>query len=366
MRTEIDRNTTAGRDGFALAITLVFMLVLTATVVAALNQASAERSVLVDADAGLNALVRAETGLNRAIETWSRAGSAPADGETLNFDLDQAQAVVVLHRLRPEIGGTPPIYAITSRGVYTRRGRAGAPDAARTVARLAAWVEGEMDVEAGWVALNGLVKNGSSGTINGHDGCSAQTSLAGVAVPETPGYQQNGSGTPLEGSPPDTIIGATATEAAAHVDIDWLGIVSGDVLEPDYILENGSTWPTIPLDEWPIIYIDNPGERYQLNDSGRGTIVVRGDMELNGGRTWTGIVLIGGQLTVNGSATIEGAAVSGLNVKLGENPDASEAGDVANGDITVEYNSCHVASSLERFSELQVYDNTWTDSWATY
>lgn len=356
----------ARRDGFALAATLFFMLALTAVAMAALAQASDERSVLQDADAGLQALMRAESGLNRAVETWSRGAVAPADGDTLTFEMDEGYAEVVIHQLRPAAGADGPLYAVASRGVYTRRGRSAAPEAARTVAHLASWVEGEMDVEAGWVALNGLVKNGSSGVIDGNDRCSAAGPVAGTAVPVDPGYQQNGSGTPLAGDPAVSTIGATADEAADHVGIDWVGMVTGDVLEPDYVLANTSNWPVIAADEWPVIYIDNPGKTYQLNYSGQGTIVVRGDMELNGGRTWNGIVLIGGQLTVNGSSAIEGAAVSGLNVKLGEYPDPSEAGDVANGNITVRYHSCHVASALERFSQLRVYRNTWTDAWATY
>ena len=60
-----------------------------------------------------------------------------------------------------------------------------------------------------------------------------------------------------------------------------------------------------------------------------------------------------------GNASIEGAMVTGLNVKLGSNVWGSDAGPL----LHVQYHSCNVAQALARFAHLQLVSNAWTDSW---
>ena len=135
-------------------------------------------------------------------------------------------AYVVLHRIRPKIDATTPaLYAIRSTGVWKRPDWPGAPEARRTVARMAEWFDGTLDVKAGWQSLTGLRKNGNSGELSGVDACGMQAPVAGVAVPKNPGYI--GHTGPTQGSPPVDYTGDTPEEAANSVGIDWPAIISG-------------------------------------------------------------------------------------------------------------------------------------------
>jgi hypothetical protein len=93
--------------------------------------------------------------------------------------------------------------------------------------------------------------------------------------------------------------------------------------------------------------------------SGQGVLIITGDATLDLNFTWAGVVLIGGYAMIQGSSSIEGALVTGLNVKLGNNVGSSDAG----AQLHVQYHSCNVAFALARFAHLQLVANAWTDSW---
>ena len=74
-------------------------------------------------------------------------------------------------------------------------------------------------------------------------------------------------------------------------------------------------WPTAAqFNDWPVIRvngdIDVPGD-------GKGILIVTGNMTISGSKRWDGLVLVGGTLTSNGNNTIQGAIVTGLNIKVG-------------------------------------------------
>ena len=74
---------------------------------------------------------------------------------------------------------------------------------------------------------------------------------------------------------------------------------------------------------------------------------------------WAGVVLIGGYAMIQGNASIDGALVTGLNIKLGANVGNADAG----AQLHVQYHSCNLAAALARFAHLQLVANAWTDSW---
>src|SRR5690606_18407347 len=128
---------------------------------------------------------------------------------------------------------------------------------------------------------------------------------------------------PVEGGPPPIAEMGTQDEMADAVDIDWEGFINEDVIDFDITIGDdtwpNSTWFTDNPGKWPVIYIDNPGSTFDPGDmDGRGIVVVRGDLKLDGGDKWEGIVMVGGKITDNGTGAISGAVISGLNVKLGE------------------------------------------------
>ena len=91
--------------------------------------------------------------------------------------------------------------------------------------------------------------------------------------------------------------------------------------------------------------------------------MVRGDLTLSGSFSWEGLILVGGTLTSNGNQTIEGAIMTGLNVKLGLPVDVS---DVGNGNKTVRYNSCNVSDALQNLGSMRQVPNGWVDNWPAY
>jgi hypothetical protein len=84
---------------------------------------------------------------------------------------------------------------------------------------------------------------------------------------------------------------------------------------------------------------------------------------LGGSFTWDGVILIGGNLTSSGTQTIQGAVISGLNLKLGETVAVS---DLGSGSKTYRYNSCYVRNSLQAVGSLVAMKNGKIDNWPSY
>ncbi|MDZ7781342.1 MAG: hypothetical protein U5R14_15615 [Gemmatimonadota bacterium] len=348
---------TQSRAGFALPMAIFLLLVTTGAVMTTLAQTSTERRVSDSGATGERALVLAESGLARLDELGFDFASSVQDSARIT--MSDGFADVVMERVRAPTSTERAVFVVRARGVQTQGGWSDAPNAVRTVVRLGEWVEGTMQVHAGWTSLTGLRKNGNAGSLSGIDQCGVQSPVAGVAVPDSPGY--SGHSGPVSGSPPIKSIGSTPGNAAAQVHIDWAGIVDGSALEPDYVYPDDG-WPS-DFDDWPVIYVDNPGSGFSLPDSGRGTLIVRGDLTISGSRSWDGIVLVGGELTSNGNNRVRGATITGLNVKLGETPGES---DVGNGNKSYVYNSCNVQDAMQSQASLRILDNTWLDTWAQY
>jgi hypothetical protein len=213
-----------------------------------------------------------------------------------------------------------------------------------------------MDVYAGWTSLTGNQKNGNSGELSGIDNCGVKPNVAGVATP-TGQWSANGGFTP-QGTPGHQPMG-TQAQMAAVIDIDWAGIVGGTAITPTVTIPGGS-WPSsFPAGWWPVIFVNQAS--YSLPGTGRGTLIVTGDLTISGNKTWDGIILVGGAMTSNGNNTMHGAAVTGLNVKLGMTPASSDAG---NGNKDYQYDSCNVAAALSGFGSLRPLTNTWIDNWS--
>lgn len=356
------------RTGAALPLTLFVIVVLTMLSAGAFTMFGSERRVTDDHDAQLDAYTIARTGVERFIGSRGSLGftvTPPAAVESTSIALPGGYAEVVMRMVRPPVDSTVPgLYVLRSRGVRTMGGLPnGALMAERTVAQYTRYQYASLEVMSAWTAMAGLLKSGTSGTLSGADGCGKKPMVAGVAVPNAPGYVQNGGGAPVpDGAPPILDMGNT-TQTANAVEVDWAGIVNGYSIQPD-IEFPGGTWPSASdwadPDFWPVIRVNG---NFDLPTGGRGTIIVTGDMTIGGSRTWNGIVLVGGVLTSNGSNTVSGATISGLNIKLGI---AVPPSDVGNGTKTFVYNSCDVESAVNAFVGLVPYRNASVDNWPAY
>lgn len=349
-------------------MTLLIIVVLSALAAGAFTRIGSERRSIDNEESTLDAYNMARTGLDQFLADPTN-GPFAFDPTTFvgpdsgTMTMTGGYAKILVQRIRPAVGTTvSSLFVVRSRGVKTSSSVSGAPNAERTVALLASWQPGQMNVVSAWTSLTGLTKNGASGTLSGVDNCGSASAVAGVAVPNSPGYSQNGGSSVPNGSPNILNLG-TSAQAAAAVGIDWANILNGASMTPDVTLPGGS-WPssTTFSSSWPVIFVDQASD-FALPGDGRGTLVVKNNLTISGAKSWDGIILVGGTLTSNGANTVRGAVVTGLNIQLGQSVGVS---DVGNGTKTYRYDSCNVANAAARFAGLVPYRNTSVDNWATY
>jgi hypothetical protein len=358
------------RRGATLPLTVIVLAVMAVAVAISYARVSTERVISADSKAQFGAFAVAQSGLNRYLSNLNGkpAGLGPW-GANYN-DLPGGTARVDMVMLRESTSTLlPAVYVITSRGRYTaaRRYNSLTPSAERTVATYALWTPAPLDMNASVTSLSGLTLQGNSNNthLSGVDNCGAQTSIAGVAVPDG-GY--NGAAGPIDGSPDNAanFLGTPGVAGTAkdQVEIDWPGIVAwpNTSIMPDLVY-NGANWPA-DFSNWPIIRVNNhPGALLDLPSGGKGILIVTGDLTISGGKEWDGLIMVGGVLRSNGNNTVYGATITGLNVKLGE---AVPSADIANGAKTYQYDSCALARALGKIGSIQRVRNGWTDTWSSY
>lgn len=356
------------RRGATLPLSLLVLVLLGFSVAVAYARLSSERRITSDNQAQVNAFTVAQSGLARYMENVAaKPAASPAD--IVYNDLPGGTATVTVRMLRESTTTLlPAVYVITSRGTNTtaKRYSSAAAPAERTVATYALWEPTPFDLNGAVTSLAGINKQGTSGALDGNDHCTGaggnQPAIPGVAVPNG---SYTGQFSPINGNPDDvpSYLGtATPTGTAKdEVDIDWAGIVAGTKLPPNYTYP---TWPTAPqFANWPVVKANGD---LTLPSSGKGILIVTGDLRINGATPplqWDGLVLVGGVLDLNGNMAIYGAAISGLNVKLGTTVPTY---DIASGTKIIQYDSCNLNRALSKIGYLQRVRNGWTDTWSSY
>jgi hypothetical protein len=354
------------RDGVALVLALVLLVILSVTAAAALGMVGSERRAVEDQEAAAEAHALARSAYDQFIAnpTGLLASFTPTTftgPDSAHIVFSGGYAWVLVQRVRPSVAGSAPVFLIRSRAVRTSNRPAGTPLAERVFAQYAQYQDAELPALAAWTSLSGILKNGGTGTITGSDNCGSTTPIAGVATPNVPGYVQVGGSSVPTGSPPILNMGSQST-ANGMVGVDWITILNGIALSADVVMP-GSSWPSFSNSNyWPVIYVDQVSS-FALPGSGRGMLIVKNDMIINGGQQWDGLILVGGTVTSNGTNAVNGALVTGLNVLLGQVVPPSNLG---NGTKTYRYDSCNVESALKKFNGLAPLRNAGADNWASY
>ena len=341
--------------GFALPAVLLLLAGITVLATGGFLVANGDFRISQYHTAGSRAFHTADAALQDHLGTNRRGHN------TVSYSYASGKATVVGDTLL-DIGDGNMLYTITSSATHQPGGGGSAARSVRVVAMLSdAWFRASAAITAG----SGLHKNGNSGAIDGHDqatwsDCSAgpQSDIAGVAT--GPGlYTQNGAQPVPDGNPPvdDSQSGLRHLE---DLGLDWAGITSGSVIEPDFTLP-GDSWPdfsTIDPDWWPVIYLET---NYALDagHTGRGTIIAEHDLTMNGSFEWDGIILVGGVMTSDGKQTIEGTTITALNMLLGQTVGGSSVG---NGNKSFEFHSCWVRYAAQQFvGGLVPMPGTWSE-----
>lgn len=355
------------RRGFAIPTAVLVIMVLTIMVAGGFSIVSAERRSVADQKSQISAFRIAEQGLEVYLisrDSLITAGvlkcnpspcqHVPGAKDSVPLNVTGGVANVSLTMIRPPINNQSGLYVIRSKGTETANAYNGSPQAVRTVAQYVLWEPIPMQVLAGWTALSGIQKNGNAGTIGGIDLCGQEDTVAGVVVPMNPGYSGK-TGVAVGDPPIDTV-------TADSVHIDWNAIVNQGAITPSVTIPGGS-FPTAAqfadTSFYPIIRVNGD---FSLPTSGQGMLIVTGSFTISGSATWKGVLLVGGTITSNGNNGIQGATVSGLNVKLGiPVPPAT-----ANGTKSYNFNSCEVAKANKPAGALVTLRNTWVDNWVEY
>jgi Tfp pilus assembly protein PilX len=353
------------RRGFALPTAILVISVLTIMVAGGFSIVSAERRSVADQKSQISAFRIAEQGLEiflvrrdsllKNTPGYTKIPGQNGLADSARITVAGGYADVSLTQIRPPINNQSGVYVARSRGTETAGAYAGTPQGVRTVAQYVLWESAPMQVLAGWTALSGLQKNGNAGTIGGIDLCGQADTVAGVVVPVNPGY--TGKVTAVGDPPVDSV-------APDSVHIDWDGIVNHGAIEATITIPGGSfppasAWTANPS-YYPIIRVNQAS--FTLPNSGKGMIIATGHLTISGSDTWSGVLLVGGDITSNGNNGVQGATVSGLNVKLGTYVPSS----TANGTKTYNFNSCEVTRATSAAGALVTLRNTWVDNWVNY
>ena len=339
-------------------IVLVALVGLTALAAAGMVITETDLRASQNLESGANAFYAADAGLQEYLA--SRTGTSVD-----TFTYAAGVAIVVSEKVL-DLPNDRILYRIRSTSTYTP------PEggtASRTLNRLALFSAGSVVAKASFASGSGLLKNGGSGIISGVDYASSGNpncpnspagTIAGVAVPPG-GYTQSG-GSPVPDGAPAIYEAPSSLELLQSTGVPWNKMVNEGLIAPDYTVPPDS-WPnfgTLPADEWPVIYVKNDVTLAPGN-SGRGTIIARKNVTLNGSFDWQGLLLVGGYLTSNGYQTMEGATITGLNELLGE---VTPSSDLGNGNKVFKYHSCYLSlASKAAFGGLAEVPGSWAERW---
>jgi hypothetical protein len=370
-------NTLRIRRGFALPMTIMVIVVLTAALTSAFVATASETTTNTALRGQNRAFMVAQMGLERFLEAPDELSLCPTcdtlrttpSVDTFKRLVDGDSVYITVTRVRHQSSrAVPAVYFIQARGIDKRSrmsGRLSNVDAERSVGLYAQWNTNTMQVLSAWTSLTGLKKQGSSGLLSGIDQCGKEPTIAGTTVGKGD-MHYTGEPTWAEGSPAiDT--SKTAAQLAADMQIDWEQIIYGDVMPADITIPDqpfpSLAWFEADTSRWPVIRIKSAN--YALPNKGRGVLIVEGNFVISGSDMWDGIIMVGGKLTSNGNNTVAGATISGLNVLLPGNIPAStsEFDDaMAGGQKTYVYSSCKVARATKSLQSYKVLANTWADN----
>lgn len=354
-----------GEGGFALALVLLALVGMTTMAMAGYLRSNTDYKI----NQNHRAALRAFNVSDAARSHYMARGKLRSDTTTYNY----AQGVA-------DVWAEPLLAVDDSSTLYrlVSSSRHNSPEggiSTRMISSIVIHKAAGISVTAAITAPAGLLKNGTSGDVDGHDhatmgGCPVAVTedVAGLEVPpggfsQSGGGNGNGGGGGVPGFDGAPAIDSTKTALQMMTDlgIDWPGLLDGSFAQADYVVStdgypNFST--DIASDEWPMIIYDTAGPALGPEQSGRGTLVIPGDVTLNGSFAWDGLILIGGAFTSNGNQTIEGAVIAGLNVLLNQSPGTSEIG---NGNWTAHYHSCNVLNALKGVGWPVEEPHTWVE-----
>jgi hypothetical protein len=282
----------------------------------------------------------------------------------------------------------PPLWVVRSIGFDTVRAPAGQPNGQRAVAQFAQVQTADIPTLATMTAANGVqMINSDSNHQSYHDDnpisnvnarsdprCGAsrrrgrarpyQSDVA-AALLLPAGLYTSGPGPPPTG--PVVQLGSS-TAVMDSTRINWALLLGGQ-FTPDYVNELPPSGNRL----FETHYFTGDVSIEGGSQPRRGLLVAVGDVTLQDGAQWDGIIVAGGRLLADSSGTghhsyeytVRGMIVTGLNLSLGGYPVGPNR--ILRGNSRVlQWDWCLAHASITSLSYLVPIKNAWVDTWSTY
>lgn len=370
------------RRGVTLVTSLLLVMLLTISIIAAFTRISADRRTTLDSSGALDAYAIAQNGVDRYLT--GRTTEPTTFPDSTAVDVAGGRAAVVLRRIRQKTTNLPAMYLITSTGWSTQnRYDPRTPRATRRVAQVVQWSEAKLAGGAALTSLNGIDQQGQPATYDGRNGCSAgdaSTWKPGLQMLDASDFERSGNQNPPQifGSSGNTIVDmGNLQQALAALGFSWNTVLQSISNVPNVVnvppvnnTDNFNNYNFLnkSVKPWPVIVVDNQSAgTYTTNQAGHGILIVTGDFATSGNAFgWEGLVLVGGKMTVNGNSTWTGSVFAGLNNNDPNNPSVVMPDNLINGNKTFIYNSCAIADALNSFAGWSKLGNARADNVPTY
>lgn len=348
------------QGGFALLVSLIAIVGLTALATGGFLLANSERRVSTNHHDVVEAFYLANAGLN---DYLANQKGTPPPGPTAYgpYGYAAGSASVTVRQVSTAGGaGDAPIYVVESEGRYDPNDT-GDP-VTRTVRTVSLLDLAVLPTPpAAITSGGGARKNGASGLISGQDECGVDGDRPAIRVPEDEGFE--GKDDALEGSDPPVDSVADPFDFIPDGESWWNGLRDGTTVPHDYTVDSdNNSFPDLEGEsDMPVTYIDQDSYELGKNESGKGLLIVRGNATLKGNFEWDGMILVGGSLTDNGQGQVRGGVMTGLNVLRGEDVSADDLADTDRLDGTKKYlfNSCIVDQVQSSSAILAELPGTW-------
>lgn len=353
----------AEEDGYALAVSLVAIVVVTLLATAGYSLSNFELGTARDFQAETEAFYVADRALNLYLATDA------ADLDTAYYDADdlgEGTATVAAEPVTLGMANNEEVHRVTATGQYvTPSGET----VERTVSSLLlATPMLPVYPNGAFVAGGKFNLNGSSPRFSGYNAYDASSS---DALCEAAGVQQGDSvpGVVADSFDTDSGSGGRCEDPS-----------NDQVVDPDTECRDGPIEEFMSADQWRYIKDSIPMDRTAADfksagstdgwevvradgsfkagggASGKGLLIVEEDFETTGSFTWDGLILVGGKFTSNGTEEVNGGFVVGLNGLLGENVPTST---ISNGNKDYTFNSCAVFKASRSKYRVSQLPSSW-------
>ena len=338
----------AERGGFVLALVVLMLFAISVAGAAGYLVVNTEYNMARHASQGAEALSVARAGLHRFV-----AEQLGVVGDSVSYAIGDGVALVTTRRVAEKDSNTD-LYYIRSEGTLVDIFTPAAP-ARRVVGAYALHHRRPLRHHAAFVvSADAAYAQNPGAAIDGDDHSTdpscpgsgtplVQPSITGAIAGATTGQLTGGS---LDGSPNGETWGGGFAAAYDSVGLRW------DILsDPSFPVDFDGVLPnygSLPSDSFPVVRVHgyfNPGSSW----SGRGLLIVNGELDAAASFVWEGIVLAGSVDDIH-EGHIWGLLVAGLD---GPNPYTS-----VYWQGTIRYYSCLVDGANESLSYLELLDNT--------